>query len=135
MAQVAAPAPAQAAAYAPDTGDARLDRRLQDMNRYAALYPDSFIDEVSRYLDVPRAYVVALLGQPGWTPGDVWYACALGKVLAQPCRAVVRQRRDQAGAAWQATSTTLQATFGQRQRAALRELSEASYRRWARPLP
>jgi len=120
--------------FQPASGDAWIDRHLADMNDYAARYPQSFVDEVSRYYSVPREYVDALLLQPGWKPGDVFMACALGQVLAQPCRKVVREwSRDHSGG-WQGVSARLQPEPGASAHRELRKDIRESYTRWARPL-
>src|SRR5690606_19614160 len=83
-----APAAAQdqAAAWEPRTGDAVVDARLADLNRYAARYPDAFIDELVRYFDAPRPLLEELLGKRAATPGDRYYACALARVPGRPGR-------------------------------------------------
>ncbi|WDS35556.1 hypothetical protein [Pseudoxanthomonas sp.] len=141
------PAQAQAGATAPlvgalstqqpydvETGDAWIDARLKDINDYAPRYPDAFADEVSRYLDVPRAYVVALGQQPGWAPGDVYFACALGKVLAQPCRVVVRARAHDAENGWKGIASRVAGEGKPVPTRALRDLLRSSYGHWERPL-
>lgn len=138
-AQTAPPAPSAPAAalpppYAPDTGDAWIDARLKDLNAYAPRYPDAFVDEIARYLDVPRGYVVALGQQPGWAPGDVYFACALGKVLAQPCRSVVRARALDAEGGWRGVAARVAGQGKPVPTRALRNLLRASYAHWARPL-
>src|SRR5690606_27505911 len=71
----APPAPAQAAdAPPPGTGDAWIDLRLADMDRYAARYREAFVDEIARYLEAPRELLVDALDR-GMRPGDVYYAC------------------------------------------------------------
>ncbi len=130
-ASTTAPAPPP---YAADTGDAWVDRRLRDLNAYAPRYPDAFVDEIARYLDVPRAYVIALGQQPGWAPGDVYYACALGKVLAQPCRTVVRARTQDAQDGWKGVASRVAGTGKPVPMRALRDLLRTSYAHWDRPL-
>lgn len=125
----AAPAP-----YAAGTGDAWIDARLKDLNDYAPRYPDAFVDEVARYLDVPRGYVVALGQQPGWAPGDVYFACALGKVLAQPCRVVVRARARSPGEDWKDIAAQVAPAGTSVPTRTLRELLRNSYAHWDRPL-
>lgn len=139
MAALAQPASAQQAApatppYDAGTGDAWIDARLKDLNDYAPRYPDAFADEISRYLDVPRGYVVALGQQPGWAPGDVYFACALGKVLAQPCRAVVRARTHDAENGWKGIAGRVAGEGKPVPTRALRDLLRASYAHWDRPL-
>ncbi len=123
----------QEAEYAPRSGNAWIDRHLVDINRYAVRYPDSFLDELARYHAVPRAYADALLRQPEWMPADVYMACALAQVSAQPCRAVVREwARDHEGG-WEAVAERLGAGPGSEQYRRLRQGITDSYQRWARP--
>jgi len=119
--------------YAAQTGDAWLDARLKDLNAYAPRYPDAFVDEIARYLDVPRGYVVALGQQPGWAPGDVYFACALAKALARPCREVVRARARDDEDGWRGVAERL-APEQRMPVQALRSLLRTSYAHWARPL-
>ena len=120
--------------YAPQSGNAWIDQHLVDINRYAARYPDSFLDELARYHAVPRAYADALLRQPDWTPADVYMACALAQVSAKPCRAVVREwARDHEGG-WEAVAERLDAGPGSEPYRRLRQGIIDSYQRWARPI-
>jgi len=126
----AAPAVVQAPAYA--TGDAWLDERLADIDRYAARYPDAFLAEVERYAGISRGYVEGLLAQPGWRAGDAWYACFLARAVQTSCRDVVRTRTRSRGAAWSDVAGALEA--GRDAHAAVRLALADSYRRWDRPL-
>jgi len=121
-------------AYQPRTGDVWLDRQLADINSYAARYPQSFIDETARYYSVPRDYVEAMLQQPSWEAGDILMACALAQVVAQPCRAVVREWSRDHAEGWAGVAKRLQAKPGSAQYRELRRDIEATYSRWARPL-
>jgi len=120
--------------YEAQTGDAWIDARLNDLNAYAPRYPDAFVDEISRYLEVPRGYVVALGQQPGWAPGDVYFACALGKVLAQPCRNVVRARALNAEGGWKGVAGRVAGEGKPVPMRTLRSLLRSSYAHWERPL-
>lgn len=123
----------QAPAYA--TGDAWIDGRLADIDRYAARYPDAFAAELERYAGVPRAYVQGLLAQPGWRAGDAWFACFLGRAVQATCRSVVRARSlAEAEADWAAVAGGFDAAAGGKAYAALRLSLADSYRRWDRPL-
>jgi hypothetical protein len=120
--------------FQPASGDAWIDRHLADMNDYAARYPQSFVDEVSRYYSVPREYVEALLQQPGWEPGDVFMACALGRILAQPCRKVVREWSRDHVEGWRNVASRMKSRPDQPVTQELRKNIRESYGRWARPL-
>jgi hypothetical protein len=120
--------------YLPRSGDAWIDRQLADSNSYAARYPQSFTDEMARYYLVPRDYVEAMLQQPSWEAGDILMACALAQVVAQPCRAVVREWSRDHAEGWAGVAKRLQAKPGSAQYRELRKDIEATYSRWARPL-
>ncbi|MEO6102332.1 MAG: hypothetical protein ABIP44_01670 [Pseudoxanthomonas sp.] len=120
--------------YQPRSGDAWIDLQLADTNSYAARYPQSFVDEMTRYYSVPREYAAAMLQQPTWQAGDILMACALAQVVAQPCRTVVREwSRDHADG-WAGVAERLQFKPGSAQFRELRGDIEATYSRWARPL-
>lgn len=124
-----------AADYRPRTGDAWIDRALRDIDDYAARYPDSFVDEVSRYLGVSRDYAQALSAQPGWRAGDVHFACALAKASAHSCREVVQARAKDYEAGWRDVAKGLGVRPGSGEYRRVREAIRASYAHWARPLP
>ena len=121
-------------AYLPRSGDAWVDRQLADINSYAARYPQSFADEMARYYSVPRDYVEAMLQQPSWEAGDILMACALARIAAQPCRAVVREWSRDHAEGWAGVAERLQVKPGSAQYRQLREDIKATYSRWARPL-
>ncbi len=120
--------------FQPRTGDAWIDRHLVDMNAYAARYPQSFDDEVSRYYSVSREYVEALRQQPAWEAGDVFMACALAQVLAQPCRNLVREWSRDHAEGWQGVRQRVQPKADPATTRELRKDIRESYQRWARPL-
>lgn len=86
---LAAPAqqtPEKSAAYAVATSDDWVDAQLRDINHYAERYPDSFLDEVSRYAGVPRGYIAALMYTHGWQAGDIYFACFWAHAIGRSCR-------------------------------------------------
>jgi hypothetical protein len=115
----------------PGTGDAWIDLRLDDMDRYAARYRDPFIDEIVRYLEAPRELVVEAL-DGGMRPGDVYYACAMARVSGRACRGVVEAWRAEGEGGWPAVLERLDLP-PRELHPRLREEIRASYRRWARP--
>ncbi|KLD76044.1 hypothetical protein FZ025_06810 [Xanthomonas hyacinthi] len=132
-----APAPGASAeaAAAPGSGDAWVDRQLLDIDRYAARYPDSFLDEVARYAQLPRGYAEALLRERRWAPRDVYAACFLAKAAALPYREVVRARAAAgATARWADVANALQVEPGSLTYRALRHAIVASYDHWDRPI-
>ncbi|MFT3754804.1 MAG: hypothetical protein QM769_02460 [Pseudoxanthomonas sp.] len=139
QAQQAPAAPAeeteQSETWAPHTGDEWIDRALASSNDYAARYPDSFVDEVSRYLDISRDYAQALLEQPGWQAGDLYFACALAKATGKPCREIVRARSRGPADDWRSVAKAFDAQPGSTEYRKIRETLRASHAHWARPLP
>ncbi|MBO9716566.1 MAG: hypothetical protein J7507_07105 [Pseudoxanthomonas sp.] len=126
---------AQASRHAHATGDAWLDRQLADIDDYAVRYPEAFAAELERYAGVPRAYVVGLLAQPGWSGGDAWFACFLARAVEATCRAVVRSRtRAGVEADWKEIAAGFGARPGSDAYTAVRLALADSYRRWGRPL-
>jgi hypothetical protein len=135
----AAAAPALAAEDAvagwnPRTGSARTDQLLADINRYGARYRDAFVDELVRYHAAPREYVEGLL-DAGWTPGDVFYACAIGEAGGRSCRYVAEQWQRDHGQGWGAVAQRIGVAPGSAQAARLQQTFAPMYRRWGRPLP
>jgi hypothetical protein len=117
------------------TGDAWVDRVLPDIDAYAERYPDSFADELSRYFNIPRKYVQALLMRPDWRAGDAYFACALAKASAHSCREVVRARARDYRASWHDVAKALGIRPGSGEYKQVRAAIRASYVHWARPLP
>lgn len=115
------------------TGDEWVDAQLEDIGRYARRYPEAFADELQRYQDVPRSYVGALL-EDGWAPGDVYFACVLGRVTGRSCRFVVGQRGQPPQVGWRALAEQLGAGVDTAAFKRLKRGIVESYARWARPL-
>ena len=78
--------PGFAFGWDPRTGDAVLDARLADINRYGDRYRAAFVDELVRYHAAPRALVTALLADEQWAPGDLYFACALAQAAGHGSR-------------------------------------------------
>ncbi len=133
-AQQVSEAPAPTPAYAPATGDAWVDRQLADINRYAARYPDAFVDEVVRYAGVRHGYAVALLQQHGWQPGDLYFACFWGKVTGTGCREPVRARSQNPDDGWEAVVERLPVAPHNLHWRAMRHAIVASFDHWDRPI-
>lgn len=133
---VSAPALAQdlTVSFNPRTGDVWVDTWLNDVNRYGRAYPEPFIDEVVRYHRAPRDLVVELLGRPGWTPGDVYYACGLASVLGRPCRYVVDEYERDRGAGWGVLAQRLGIKPGSAEFHRLKRGFVPTYDRWSRPI-
>ena len=125
---------AAAATPAPGSGDAWVDAMLVDIDRYATRYPDAFVDELVRYDSAPRALVVALLADPQWTPGDVYFACALGQAAGQPCRAVAQRWQRDRASGWAAIARGFGVAPDSDAFHRLKRGIVLAYQRWARPL-
>lgn len=115
------------------TGDAWVDAALDDIDDYAARYPDAFADELVRYQGAPRALPDEALAT-GATPGDLYFACAMAQALGRPCRELLDARRGDASAGWAEIARQVD---GKQARDALARVKRgivASYDRWARPI-
>ena len=138
LACIALPAAAQQAfafAWNPRTGDAVLDARLGDINRYGDRYREAFVDELVRYHAAPRALVGALLADEAWAPGDLYFACALARAAGRPCRHVIERWREAHASGWGEVAAELGVAPGSPAFDRLVEGTGASYARWGRPLP
>ena len=120
--------------WAPRSGDAWIDRQLDDINHYAERYRGAFIDEVVRYHAAPRELANDLLGKRQWAPGDVYYACALAQVAGRPCRVVVEAWEQGHAEGWEAIARQLGVTDRADANARLKQQITDSYVRWGRPL-
>ena len=118
----------------PRSGDAWVDRQLEDINRYGARYREPFVDEIVRYYGAPRELVTDLLVTRGWAPGDVYYACSIAQALGRPCRYVVDQwdRDHQRG--WGAVAGELGIKPGSAEFHRLKRGFVTTYDRWSRPI-
>jgi len=123
-----------ATAPAPRSGDAWVDGMLGDISRYAERYPDAFADELVRYDSAPRALVDDLLADPRWTPGDIYFACALGTAAGQPCRVVAQRWQHDHALGWGAIAQEFGVAPGSNAFHRLKRGIVLSYRRWARPV-
>lgn len=122
------------AGFDPRTGDVWVDTWLGDINRYGRIYREPFVDELVRYHGAPRELVVELLGRPGWTPGDVYYACSLAAVLGRPCRYVVDEYERDREAGWGALAQRLGIKPGSAGFHRLKRGFVPTYDRWSRPI-
>ena len=127
--------PGVPAPWSPRTGDAWIDATLADINAYGRRYPGAFADELARYHGAPRDVVSALLAVPGWTPGDVYYACALAQVIGRSCRYVADEWQAHPGEGWGALAQRLGVKPGSPQFHQLKDGFAGAYGRWGRPLP
>ncbi|AWH48084.1 hypothetical protein C1925_02360 [Stenotrophomonas sp. SAU14A_NAIMI4_5] len=124
----------RSAAYTVETGDRWLDAQLQDINHYAERYPDAFLDEVSRYANVPRGYVSALFTNHGWQAGDIYFACFWAKASGQTCRDSVRAFSQNPEGGWEAVVARMPVKPDNLHVRAVRHAIVASYEHWDRPI-
>ena len=135
QAQAPVSAPGAAPEWRPRTGDAWVDAALADVNAYGRRYPDAFADELARYHAAPREVVVALLADPAWTPGDVYFACVLAQSIGRSCRYVADEWQAHGSEGWGALAQQLGVEPGSAQFHALKDGFAEAYRRWGRSLP
>lgn len=135
QAQAPVSAPGAAPEWRPRTGDAWVDAALADVNAYGRRYPDAFADELARYHGAPREVVVALLADPAWTPGDVYFACVLAQSIGRSCRYVADEWQAHGSEGWGALAQQLGVEPGSAQFHALKDGFAEAYRRWGRSLP
>ena len=93
-------ASAQVISYSPRTGDIWIDTQLGYMNDYGRGNRDYFVDDVVDNFGAPRYLVNDLLTSRRWSPGDVYYACALAYQIHRPCGYVVRMYDEDRGQGW-----------------------------------
>lgn len=133
FAQVQAQTQAYAFDWNPRSGDAWIDAQLADINAYGSRYRGAFVDELARYHAAPRALVVELIDQRNWAPGDVYYACALARVLGRPCRALVEAWGQSHDEGWAAVAARAGIATRPDAIKRLKQDLAASYARWGRP--
>lgn len=122
------------AGWDPRSGDVWVDAWLGDISRYAARYREPFVDEMVRYYGAPRELVGDLLDQRRWTPGDVYYACAIAQVLGRPCRYVVDEWDREHGQGWGEVAQRLGVKPGSAEFHRLKRGFVPTYDRWGRPI-
>jgi len=127
-------ASAQTIGYNTRTGDVWVDSRLGEINDYGRQYRDPFIGEMTGYYGAPRSLVTELLDQRRWSPGDVYYACAIASVLNLPCRDVVREYDRNPGQGWGNIAKRMGIKPGSPQFHALKRGTANTYDRWGYPI-
>lgn len=125
---------AQTIGYDTRTGDVWVDNRLGEINDYGRQYRDPFIGEMTSHYGAPRNLVLELLDQRGWSPGDVYYACAIASVLNLPCLQVVSEYDRDPGQGWGKVAQRLGIKPGSAQFHALKRGAVNTYDRWGYPI-
>ncbi|MCD8456330.1 hypothetical protein LPH50_10350 [Xylella taiwanensis] len=115
------------------TGDAWIDQQLPDLDVYAKHYPDSFIDELARYIGIPHAEAQMLLKQ-GWRAADVYFAGAWALITRQPLHAVLQVYQAHLQEGWHAALAILPVAPENTYYRALRHILVTSYDHWDRPI-
>lgn len=118
----------------PRTGDAWVDVRLGDINQYANRYRAPFVDEMVRYYGAPRSLVDQLLNTRRWTPGDVYYACAIARTTGRACRDVVNAYDEDRGQGWGVIAKRMGIKPGSAHFHTLKRSFVRTYDRWGRPI-
>jgi hypothetical protein len=131
---IAANAGAQTVGYSIRTGDVWVDNRMGEINDYGYRNRDPFVSEMVTNYGVPRPYVEELLVQRKWSPGDVYYACALAHSLGRPCSDVVAERAHDRGQGWGVTAMRLGIKPGSKEFFALKNGVAGTYGRWGHPI-
>lgn len=127
-------ASAQTVGYNTRTGDVWVDNRLGEINDYGRQYRDPFIGEMTGNYGAPRSLITELLDQRRWSPGDVYYACAIASVLNLPCRDVVREYDRNPGQGWGNIAKRMGIKPGSPQFHALKRGTANTYDRWGYPI-
>jgi hypothetical protein len=125
---------AQTISWNPRSGDVWVDTWLSDVNRYGGRYRDPFVDEMVRYHGAPRELVTDLLVNRNWAPGDVYYACALARIIGRPCGYVADYWQEHHGQGWGVVAQRLGIKPGSAEFHRLKNGFVPTYDRWARPI-
>jgi hypothetical protein len=91
---------AQVVGYNFRTGDLWVDNQLGYMNDYGQRNRDYFVDDVVGSFGAPRYLVNDLLTTRKFSPGDVYYACALAYETHRPCGDVAKMYEQNRGKGW-----------------------------------
>jgi hypothetical protein len=131
---LAANAGAQTIGYNVRTGDVWVDNRLGEINDYGYRNRDPFVDEMVNNYGAPRPLVVDLLGTRRWSPGDVYYACAMAHSVGRPCSDVVNNYERNRGRGWGVVAQSYGIRPGSPEFHAFKNGFVGTYGRWGRPL-
>ena len=127
-------AQAQTVGYNVRTGDVWLDNRVGEVNDYGSRYREPFISEINRNYGAPRSLLVDLLERRGWSPGDVYYACALARAANVPCETIVRDYERDRAQGWGALAKARGIKPGSAAFHAMKRGTVATYDRWGYPI-
>lgn len=131
---LAGAAQAQTVGYNIRTGDVWVDTRLGEINDYGRRYREPFVSEITGYYGASRSLIDELLDRRGWSPGDVYYACAIARSLGVPCLNVVREYDRNPGQGWGAVAQRMGIKPGSPAFHALKRGAVGTYDRWGYPI-
>lgn len=131
---LAATAGAQAISFSVSTGDGWVDHRMVEVNDYGVRYREPFVNEVVTSYGAPRPYVNELLVTRHWSPGDVYYACAMAHSIGRPCSEVADRYDHDRGHGWGAVAQSYGIKPGSPQFFALKRGVVGTYGRWGHPI-
>lgn len=124
---------AQVVGYNFRSGDLWVDTRLGEINDYGSRYRGPFVEEITGYYGAPRSLVDDLFDRR-WSPGDIYYACAIAHILGVPCINVVREYERNPGQGWGAVAKRMGIKPGSREFHALKNGFSRTYDRWGYPV-
>jgi len=131
---LAATAGAQTISFRISTGDGWVDNRLVEVNDYGVRYREPFVNEIVTSYGAPRPYVNELLVTRHWSPGDVYYACAMAHSIGRPCAEVADRYDHDRGHGWGAVAMSYGIKPGSPQFFALKRGVVGSYGHWGHPI-
>ena len=127
-------AQAQTVGYNVRTGDVWLDNRIGEVNDYGTRYREPFINELNSNYGAPRSLLTDLLTRRGWSPGDVYTACAIARAANVPCDTIVRDYERDRGQGWGALAMSRGIKPGSPAFHAMKRGTVATYDRWGYPI-
>lgn len=116
------------------TGDAWIDSRVGEINDYGRYHQEPFVDEMVTYYGAPRPFVVELLGQRHWSPGDVYYACAFAHSIGRPCSEVAERYEHNRAGGWGYVMGSYNVGYESPQFVSFRGGFVSTYGRWGHPI-
>ena len=122
---------AQPPNYRPRTGNADIDATMMSMNTADSVDSSARVDEIVARFGAPRYLVVQLMARRGWTPADVYYACALAHEARRPCSDVARVYEHDRAQGW----APIAASFGITPGSARADLLARHFEKSAEPVP
>jgi hypothetical protein len=89
------------AVFNPRTGDTTLDAALGDINlRTHGKTLDDFIANISATYNVPRVRIETLINIEKLTPGDIYMAAGVAKIMKCPFDKVIDEYKNNNGKGW-----------------------------------